>query len=84
MYAIRSYYVVCRPEVHGAFGLSTGLEYNPMRYSSEDEVVELALARIRQLAAHEVGHTLGLAHNVITSYSIHYTKLYERSAPSQS
>ncbi|MDH3732964.1 MAG: amidohydrolase family protein [Gemmatimonadota bacterium] len=26
----------------GAFGLSTGLEYNPMRYSSEDEVVELA------------------------------------------
>jgi N-acyl-D-amino-acid deacylase len=26
----------------GAFGLSSGLEYNPMRYSSEDEVVELA------------------------------------------
>jgi len=28
---------------------------------------ELALARIRQLAAHEVGHTLGLAHNYIAS-----------------
>ncbi len=26
----------------GAFGLSTGLEYNPMRYSSEEEVIELA------------------------------------------
>ncbi|WP_419948325.1 N-acyl-D-amino-acid deacylase family protein [Candidatus Palauibacter sp.] len=26
----------------GAFGLSTGLEYTPMRYSSEEEVIELA------------------------------------------
>ncbi|MFT4540182.1 MAG: hypothetical protein ACI841_000338 [Planctomycetota bacterium] len=28
-----------------------------------NDPVELALARIRQLAAHEVGHTLGLSHN---------------------
>ena len=28
---------------------------------------EMALARIRQLAAHEVGHTLGLAHNYAAS-----------------
>ena len=28
---------------------------------------QLALARLRQLAAHEVGHTLGLAHNYIAS-----------------
>ncbi|WP_103020373.1 zinc-dependent metalloprotease [Salinibacter altiplanensis] len=28
-----------------------------------DPMLEMALARIRQLSAHEVGHTLGLAHN---------------------
>jgi len=34
---------------------------------SPDDPVEIALARIRQLAAHEVGHTLGLAHNFAAS-----------------
>ena len=32
-----------------------------------DDPVRLALARIRQLSAHEVGHTLGLAHNFAAS-----------------
>jgi len=32
-----------------------------------DDPVQLALARIRQLAAHEVGHTLGLNHNFAAS-----------------
>ncbi len=32
-----------------------------------DDPIELALARIRQLAAHEVGHTLGLDHNFAAS-----------------
>ncbi|MCP4661423.1 MAG: DUF5117 domain-containing protein [bacterium] len=32
-----------------------------------DDPLELALARIRQLAAHEVGHALGLAHNFAAS-----------------
>lgn len=32
-----------------------------------DDPVELSLARIRQLAAHEVGHTLGLSHNFAAS-----------------
>jgi hypothetical protein len=32
-----------------------------------DDPVQMALARIRQLSAHEVGHTLGLAHNFAAS-----------------
>jgi len=32
-----------------------------------DDPIELALARIRQLAAHEVGHTLGFSHNFAAS-----------------
>ena len=31
------------------------------------DAFEMALARVRQLAAHEVGHTLGLPHNYIAS-----------------
>ena len=33
----------------------------------EEPLKELALARLRQLGAHEVGHTLGLAHNFASS-----------------
>ncbi len=33
----------------------------------EDPMLEMALARIRQLSAHEVGHTLGLMHNFAAS-----------------
>jgi hypothetical protein len=40
-------------------------------YVSGDEdptaVSEMALQRIRQLSAHEIGHTLGLAHNFVSS-----------------
>ncbi len=32
-----------------------------------DEMLEMALARLRQLSAHEVGHTIGIAHNFAAS-----------------
>ena len=32
-----------------------------------DDPIQIALARLRQLSAHEVGHTLGLAHNFAAS-----------------
>ena len=34
---------------------------------TKDDPVEIALSRIRQLSAHEVGHTLGFAHNFAAS-----------------
>ncbi|MBS0001086.1 MAG: zinc-dependent metalloprotease [Cyclobacteriaceae bacterium] len=42
---------------------------SPFRGEDQDTVKarEMALARIRQLSAHEVGHTLGLAHNYASS-----------------
>ena len=36
---------------------------------ADPRLLELALARLRQLSAHEVGHTLGLAHNFASSYN---------------
>lgn len=33
------------------------------------EMEQMALARLRQLSAHEVGHTIGLAHNFAASYN---------------
>ena len=35
--------------------------------NKENEALEMALARIRQLSAHEIGHTLGFAHNFTSS-----------------
>ena len=35
--------------------------------SVPDAMLEMSLARIRQLSAHEVGHTLGIAHNFAAS-----------------
>ncbi len=37
------------------------------RDDNHDDMMEMALARIRQLSAHEVGHTLGFTHNFAAS-----------------
>ncbi|MEM6642519.1 MAG: zinc-dependent metalloprotease [Bacteroidota bacterium] len=50
------------------FLIATGL-LQPYENGDEEptEMTEMALARLRQLSAHEVGHTLGLAHNFSAS-----------------
>lgn len=51
-----------------ACGLSTapGFEYLA-QVADNTSSVEMALARVRQLSAHEVGHTLGFPHNYLSS-----------------
>ena len=46
--------------------LAPGFDYLAQVAQGSD-AVEMALARVRQLSAHEVGHTLGFPHNYITS-----------------
>ncbi|MCY4299720.1 MAG: zinc-dependent metalloprotease [Flavobacteriaceae bacterium] len=49
--------------------IALGLTKNPFQENSElnQKALDLALARIRQLSAHEIGHTLGFAHNFASS-----------------
>ena len=50
------------------FKIAQGLLEDAYLNGVEDpRMLELALARIRQLSAHEVGHTLGFAHNFAAS-----------------
>ena len=51
------------------FMIALGLTEAPFASgkTKEDAALALALARIRQLSAHEIGHTLGFAHNFAAS-----------------
>lgn len=51
------------------FMIALGLTEAPYETDSnkENQALEMALARIRQLSAHEIGHTLGFAHNFAAS-----------------
>ncbi len=52
------------------FMLAQGILERPFANGQEStKMMEMALARIRQLGAHEVGHTLGFAHNFAASVS---------------
>ena len=50
-----------------ACGFSAGPSFGYLAQATGADSVEMALARVRQLTAHEVGHTLGFPHNYIAS-----------------
>jgi len=48
--------------------IAQALSKDPFKnYSNNEKMLDLALSRIRQLSAHEIGHTLGFAHNFAAS-----------------
>ena len=49
-----------------ALSAAPGFEYLA-QVAGNSDAVEMALARVRQLSAHEVGHTLGFPHNYLAS-----------------
>ena len=51
----------------GACGLSDAPGFEYLAQVTDADPVEMALARVRQLSAHEIGHTLGFPHNYIAS-----------------
>lgn len=52
--------------LHGQ-GLVPGFEYLSSVSDNNSASVDMALDRVRQLSAHEVGHTLGFPHNYLAS-----------------
>jgi hypothetical protein len=50
-----------------ACGLSAAPGFAYLAQATGADPVEMALARVRQLSAHEVGHTLGFPHNFMAS-----------------
>ena len=51
------------------FMIAQSLSKDPYKYSDENDTVMLKMSinRIKQLSAHEIGHTLGFAHNFASS-----------------
>ncbi|MXW18150.1 MAG: DUF5117 domain-containing protein [Gemmatimonadetes bacterium] len=49
-----------------ALSAAPGFEYLA-QVAGNSDAVEMALARVRQLSAHEVGHTIGFPHNYLAS-----------------
>ena len=66
----------------GGCGVGGGPAFEYLaQVGSESDPVEMALARVRQLSAHEVGHTLGLAHNYIASTYADRASVMDYPAP---
>ncbi len=49
--------------------IAQGIVSNFEEGKDDPRILEMALSRLRQLSAHEVGHTIGLAHNFASSYN---------------
>ena len=49
--------------------IAQSLSKDPYKYSDENdiEMLNMSINRIKQLSAHEIGHTLGFAHNFTSS-----------------
>ena len=55
-------------EYYEACMLAAGPDFEYLaQVANHSDAVEMALARVRQLSAHEVGHTLGFPHNYMAS-----------------
>ena len=66
----------------GGCGIGGGPAFEYLaQVGSQNDPVEMALARVRQLSAHEVGHTLGLAHNYIASTYADRASVMDYPAP---
>ncbi len=49
------------------FMIAQGILSNYKNGETDPRILEMALARLRQLSAHEIGHTIGLSHNFASS-----------------
>ncbi len=64
----------------GEFDTAPSFDYLA-QVSENSDAVEMALARVRQLSAHEIGHTLGYAHNYAASTFMGRASVMDYPAP---
>ena len=77
-----SFSATCKAHLPARCGIgSADDEFRLSAVAVRPTSVEVALARIRQLSAHEVGHTLGFAHNFAASTYADRASVMDYPAP---